>query len=39
MPVFFIEVNLNAVVDPEIKIEQLVQVPAKAVLLNRSHNA
>ena len=33
------EVNLNAVVDPKIKIEQLVQVPAEAVLFDRSDNA
>jgi hypothetical protein len=39
MPVFFVEMNFDAVINPEIKIEQLIQVPAEAVLLNRSHNA
>jgi len=36
MPVFFVEMNFDAVINPEIKIEQLVQVPAKAVLFDRS---
>jgi hypothetical protein len=38
VPVFFVEMNFNAVINPEIKIKQLIQVPAEAVLLDRSHN-
>jgi hypothetical protein len=31
--------NFNAVINPEIKIKQLIQVPAEAILFDRSHNA
>ena len=31
--------NFNAVIDPEIEIEQLVQVPAKTVLFNGRYDA